>query len=61
MDLPQPIILLRLPQPLTFKELHLHMKALQAKHTKELVYVRSTQDNVYVEFYLEGKEGVKHD
>lgn len=37
------------------------MKALQAKHTKELVYVRSTQDNVYVEFYLEGKEGVKHD
>lgn len=56
MDLPQPIILLRLPQPATFKELHLNMNALSAKHPEKLVYVRGTQDHAYVEFYIEGEE-----
>lgn len=61
MNLPQPIILHRLNQPVTFKELHENMKKMEAKHPDELVYVRSTQDKAYIEFFLKGKEGVKND
>lgn len=56
MDLPQPIILHQLPQPVTFQKLHETMKKLEAEHPNELVYVRSSRDKASIEFFLEGKE-----